>query len=451
MKSQNHQLQSVSATIALTIGTFLSVTNSSQAAVFTTNFTQTGGSKGDVELNSITQKGQTFDTYVGIKNVDIDWTKTTKVDQSQGTRSNPEASGGSLNNTGSLSIDKTDNSTSTIKVSGTKDITGEQVKEVFNDKYLSTFLDGEDDGFFSMKMFFDQKVTRDNTGLDNFFFWERGMNSDLTVSAINEKGKVIGQSVKLVRAGGLGTEKSNLSSLQTTLTKLQTTDIPQYQTQIATTQTEIASLNQKVVTLTSQIPTLEGNVGTYQSQVDSLTAQLAAKGLSKTAKSSLNSQLTTAKTNLTNAKNTLTTTNNNLASTRTTLQTKNTTLETQNTSLQLLESKFTTTKSQIEVSKTDIANRESSYAGFDINSLEIDNTQKVGSWGINFKQFGVKSLHGILLQGNGTADRGADIVGVVARRKVPESSNLFGLAVVGGLAYLYRRQNKSRKVSLLTP
>ncbi|AFZ00928.1 exosortase-dependent surface protein XDP2 [Calothrix sp. PCC 6303] len=449
MRLQKHKIQNISATLALTIGTFLSISNSSQAAIFTTNFTQIGGSKGDIELNSITQNGETFDSFISIKNVEIDWTKTTKVDQTKGTRSNGETGSGSINNTGSLSTEKTDNSTSSILVSGTKDVTNDQVKEVFNDKYLSTFLDGEDDGFFSMKMFFDQKITQDNTGLDSLFFWERGMNSDLTVSAVDEKGKVIGQSVKLVRTGGLSTEKNNLSNLQTTLTKLSSIDIPTSQTQIATTRQEINTLNNTIVTLTSQIPNLEGNVQTSQSKVDSLNAQLAVRGLSNRDRRNLNSQLSTANTELNNAKKALTSTNNSLTSTQNTLTTKNTALETQTKNLQLLESQVSTTQSKIETSKTDIANRESNYAGFDINSLEINNTQKVGSWGVNLKQFGVKSIYGILLQGNGVADSGADIVGVVARRKVPESSNLFGLAVVGGIAYFYRRNQKSRKMSLL--
>jgi predicted nucleic acid-binding Zn-ribbon protein len=511
MKKRNNKLQNISISVVLASAAILSFNSSSQAAVFTTNFVQTSGVEGDVELKSITQNNQTFNNFVGIRKVQVDWKKTTKIDPTKGTKSNPEIGKGTINNTGSLSIEKTDKSTSNIDVSGIKDPTNQQIKEVLNDKYLSTFLDGEDTGFFSMKLFFKKAISQDNLGLDNLFLWERGMNSDLHIAAINNKGDVIGESVKLERQGGLIKEKTDLGNLQKASTKLESKDIPTAKTQVATTQATVTNLKNQVATLTSQIPTMEANVSkydsqvqqatkdisnyqsqvqqatkdvsNYQSQVTSLKAQLAAKGLSTTTKNQLNAQLNTANTNLTAANTqlktaninltaannqlktaninltaankTMTTTKTSLTSTQTALQAKNITLDTQTTSLQLLESQLKTTQSQIETAKTDISNREIADAGFSIDSQEIDGAQKVGSWGVSLKQLGVNNFFGVRLEGYGSIDNGADIVGIAVRGKgaemvkaVPESSNLLGLAVVGGVVYLYRR-DKSRKMSLL--
>ena len=174
--------------IGLTVGTVLFASSSAQAAGFTSNITQDNGTKGDVILNSIEQKGRT-----------INQNEFSFV-ESVNSFSNTEYNGG---NTGAASTDKGD------LVGGLKtseDPTKGEIASFLGDNNLNRIIDGEG-RTFSIDLKFDSLITGDLRGLDSLFFWERGMNSDLTIQAINEKGDLIGNVMRLNRKSKEGSNQ----------------------------------------------------------------------------------------------------------------------------------------------------------------------------------------------------------------------------------------------------
>lgn len=168
--------------VGLTIGTVLFVSNSAQAASFTTNFTQENGATGDVFLDSITQNDRTINRFSFVESAEI--------------IQNDEYTGG---DTGAASTDRGDD---IDDLTTTENLTADNEDEIANflgNNNLNNIIDTEDDGTFEMNLFFDSVIRADNTGLDSLFFWERGMNSDLQVQAIDDTGNIIGNAIKLLR------------------------------------------------------------------------------------------------------------------------------------------------------------------------------------------------------------------------------------------------------------
>lgn len=160
---------------------------------FVSNVTQANGAAGDITLNSITQGSKTIDakdlSYV--KAVDIIY--NTKIDPSQGTSGTP---GASNNNTGAASTDKGDKATSPLlngsplNPSGVKDPTGAEMAAYLGNNNLNNIIDTEDSGKFTLNVWFTKAVA-------SILLWERGMNSRISVQAINSTGQVIGNLLKL--------------------------------------------------------------------------------------------------------------------------------------------------------------------------------------------------------------------------------------------------------------
>ncbi|MEA5571327.1 exosortase-dependent surface protein XDP2 [Calothrix sp. UHCC 0171] len=196
----------ISSFVFISLGAVVVLSPSAQAASFQTNFTQSmtgaNASKGDIWLNSITQKSSitqqnvTFNNFSFVKTVDI--LSNTPI---TGVKSNSTSTpGNNNNNTGAASTDKGDLASSPIAVSGLKNPTGTEIATFLGNKNLNNIIDTEDNGSFKMNLFFDQLIQKDDTGLDNLFFWERGMNSNLDIQAIDSNGKLIGNLVKLTKA-----------------------------------------------------------------------------------------------------------------------------------------------------------------------------------------------------------------------------------------------------------
>lgn len=165
--------------IGLTIGTVLFVSNSAQAASFTTNVTQENGATGDVFLDSITQNDRTINRFSFVESAEI--------------IENDEYDGG---NTGAASTDRGD---AIDDLTTNEDPEADEIANFLGNNNLNNIIDTEDDGAFKMNLFFDSVIRADNTGLDSLFFWERGMNSDLQVQAIDENGDLIGNAIKLLK------------------------------------------------------------------------------------------------------------------------------------------------------------------------------------------------------------------------------------------------------------
>lgn len=200
LKGKLMRFQRLSTGVGLSVAAVLALSTAAKAASFTTNFTQSSGSDAsqqDIWLNSITQNQVTFNDFVFVNKADILF-NTPISDRQAGDTSNPDESGRN-NNTGAASTDKGDKATAPLPVSGMNDPTGSEIAAYLGNRNLNNIIDTEDSGAFSMNLFFDAWLRTDNTGLDNIFFWERGMNSDLGVQAIDAAGKVIGNFVKLTR------------------------------------------------------------------------------------------------------------------------------------------------------------------------------------------------------------------------------------------------------------
>jgi len=149
-----------------------------QAFSFTTNFTGTMTPQGkldptrDIMLNSVTlTNGSTINNFAVVKSANI--------------ISNDSYTGG---NTGAASSDKGTNS------SGVKQeaATNSSVVASLGNLNLNNIIDGEDKGTFKINLSFEQAVS-------NLFFWERGMNSDLTIQGLDKAGNLVGNVFRINR------------------------------------------------------------------------------------------------------------------------------------------------------------------------------------------------------------------------------------------------------------
>ncbi|MGB3757025.1 MAG: exosortase-dependent surface protein XDP2 [Rivularia sp. (in: cyanobacteria)] len=178
----------LATSIGLTVGSVLFAANSAQAASFKSNVTQNNGAKGDVFLNSIEQNGKTI--------FESDFSYVYRAD----IKSNDEYTG---KNTGGASTDKGDN----VDKDGIKrreklqDNDGDEqnVVDFLGNNNLNKIIDTEDTGNFAMDLFFDSDIRANDQGLDSLFFWERNMNSDLEIFALNNDGNILGDVFKLER------------------------------------------------------------------------------------------------------------------------------------------------------------------------------------------------------------------------------------------------------------
>jgi len=191
-----------STSIVLVAGSILAISNTAQAVNFTTNFKQKNGLEGDTILKSIIQNGKKVESFSFVNEAKILY-NTPIQGVKNGQTSNPEAVKDSnlVNNTGGVSTDKGDKASSPngMATSGLKDPTGKEIATFLGNNNLNNIVDSEEVGVFKMNLFFDSLIRQDNTGLDSLFFWERGLNSDLGLQAIDKDGNLIGNVLKLSR------------------------------------------------------------------------------------------------------------------------------------------------------------------------------------------------------------------------------------------------------------
>jgi len=149
-------------------GTLTVATGSAQAASFTPFWFQTHWSgdaaKGDVLLNSITANGASI-SDIGVV------TEATIVH-------NDPYTGG---NTGAASSDRGDNASQGSVV---EDPTAADIVASLGNLNLNSIIDTEDKGTATINVGFGQAQ-------NHFFFWERGLNSDLQVEALDDSGNVL--------------------------------------------------------------------------------------------------------------------------------------------------------------------------------------------------------------------------------------------------------------------
>ncbi len=166
---------------ALTFSTVLCSSNSAQAASFTTNVSQNTDAKNDVLLESIEQNNTNITQFSFVKEAVIN----------QNTERNNDR------NSGAASTDKGDNASAPQVTNEDPDAV--EIAKFLGNSNLNNIVDTEDNGSFNINLFFDSIIKSDNTGLDNLFFWERGMNSDLSVQAVDDEGNIIGNAIRLLK------------------------------------------------------------------------------------------------------------------------------------------------------------------------------------------------------------------------------------------------------------
>jgi hypothetical protein len=211
----------VSTSIGLVASSILAISNTAQAANFTTNFEQKNGVEGDTILKSITQNGKKVESFSYVKKADI-LENTLITGVKKGQTSDPEAvkDQNLVNNTGAASTDKGDKASSPdgMAISGLNNPTGKEIAAFLGNNNLSNIIDTEDAGTFKINLFFDSLIRSDGTGLDSLFFWERNLNSDLGIQAVDGDGKLIGKALKLLRKdqveAGFSIDTTEISSAQ---------------------------------------------------------------------------------------------------------------------------------------------------------------------------------------------------------------------------------------------
>ena len=144
-----------------------------QAFSFTTNasFDPNNPSQGDILLQSVEYDGETISDFVLINQAEL--------------INNDLWTGG--DQTGGASADLGD--LATVGLSA-ENIDEAQIVEAIGNPYLSSILDVEEEGNFTISLFFEQAA-------DKVFIWERGGNSKLDAQGLDADGNVIGDLLTL--------------------------------------------------------------------------------------------------------------------------------------------------------------------------------------------------------------------------------------------------------------
>lgn len=153
---------------------------SAEAFSFTTNYSLDSNLsgddqwRGDILLDSVEYGGNTYSDFAFVNNVNI--------------LHNDQWTGG---NTGAASADMGRYATiGRIE----EDLSNEGAVEALGNNNLSSIIDGEDRGAFSMNIFFDK-------GFQDVLVWERGINSAMDIQAINADGDLIGNLFHISKSG----------------------------------------------------------------------------------------------------------------------------------------------------------------------------------------------------------------------------------------------------------
>lgn len=169
----------LSLALSLATGVLLTCANNAQAFSFVTNdFDQnplsTSDAKNDIFLNSV----GILDSNGNVSETVTDFSYITSAQIVY----NDAYTGG---NSGAASADIGDNATTGIKV---EDASASDIAYNLGTNNLNNIIDTEDSGSFTINLSFDY-------ALDNLLVWERGMNSDLQIQALDANGNLIGNAL----------------------------------------------------------------------------------------------------------------------------------------------------------------------------------------------------------------------------------------------------------------
>jgi len=164
----------VAASVAT--GALLSITGNANAQSFgfefETEYLVDNSPTGDILLESVKIGNEIIKDFSFISGVEI-------------VENDPFLGG----NTGAASADKGDTATTGVAV---EDASNADILTNLSTNNLNNIVDTEDDGSFVMDLDFGKTI-------DNLLIWERGMNSDLGIQAVDESGQLIGNRLVLTR------------------------------------------------------------------------------------------------------------------------------------------------------------------------------------------------------------------------------------------------------------
>ncbi|MEM9091826.1 MAG: exosortase-dependent surface protein XDP2, partial [Cyanobacteria bacterium P01_F01_bin.53] len=172
-------LRHLTASVSILIGSAIALFSApAHAFSFKTNYTAAlsgdDQAKGDILLNSVTlSNGKNISNFTLVNSANI--------------LSNDIFTGG---NSGAASADIGDLATTGITQEA---VTNKGIKTVLNNQNLNNIIDTEDSGTFILDLNFANAV-------DNIFIWERGMNSQLDIQALDASGNEIGNKVQLANS-----------------------------------------------------------------------------------------------------------------------------------------------------------------------------------------------------------------------------------------------------------
>ena len=172
------KLQKISTLTGLMAAGVLALSSApAQAFSFTTNIDPSVNPakdpKKDILLKSIEKDGDIFKDFIFVTKADI--------------RFNTDVIEGDLTS-GGASADRGDLATTGIVAN---DPTNADIVTALGNNNLNSIIDGEDGGDFKINLFFEKAVK-------HLFFWERGLNSDLNVQAIDKDGNLLGSLLRIL-------------------------------------------------------------------------------------------------------------------------------------------------------------------------------------------------------------------------------------------------------------
>ncbi len=165
-------LGNIAKGVGVVLASLVATATSAQAFSFTTNLTPgSQAPKGNIFLQSVTYGGKTVNNFGLVSGANI--------------LQNDLWTGG---NTGAASSDRGDTATG-VKL---EKATNASVVASLGNLNLNNIIDTEDTGSFTINLYFNQAVS-------NLFFWERGMNSKITVQALagDQSNQLIGNKLVL--------------------------------------------------------------------------------------------------------------------------------------------------------------------------------------------------------------------------------------------------------------
>ena len=136
---------------------------------FETDFFENAAPKGDILLKSVTIGDEIIKDFSFVIGAEIDY--------------NDAFEGG---NTGAASADKGDEATTGVAQENLAEADAAVVVENLGNNNLNNIIDTEDSGAFTIDLDFGK-------ALDNLLIWERGMNSDLGIVALDAAGNEISE------------------------------------------------------------------------------------------------------------------------------------------------------------------------------------------------------------------------------------------------------------------